>query len=169
MLPSSEFTKNQIDRLGDRLRRGGISAADLRLLNNYKRSFTRSYETAVGKIQGELKLEPTGRFPKTTTSIIDKLQREHVRLSQMQDIAGCRLIVEDMASQDEVITRLKGLFDKFRIDDRRERPSHGYRAVHVIVDSGGKLVEIQVRTRLQQGWAEFSEKLSDVVDRAIKY
>lgn len=32
-----------------------------------------------------------------------------------------------------------------------------------------KLIEIQVRTLLQHQWAELSEKLSDVVDSAIKY
>jgi ppGpp synthetase/RelA/SpoT-type nucleotidyltranferase len=36
-------------------------------------------------------------------------------------------------------------------------------------DVGGKRVEIQVRTAPQQAWAELSEKLSDVVDRALKY
>jgi len=39
----------------------------------------------------------------------------------------------------------------------------------VIVYSGGKPIEIQVRTALQQEWAELSERLSDVVDREIKY
>jgi ppGpp synthetase/RelA/SpoT-type nucleotidyltranferase len=41
--------------------------------------------------------------------------------------------------------------------------------VHVIVRAEGKVVEIQVRTSLQHVWAELSEKLSDVVDPAIKY
>ena len=53
--------------------------------------------------------------------------------------------------------------------DRREQPSHGYRAVHVLVQEAGKIVEIQVRTSLQQLWAELSEKASDVLDPAIKY
>lgn len=35
--------------------------------------------------------------------------------------------------------------------------------------SADKLVEIQVRTALQHLWAEQSEKLSDIVDPAIKY
>jgi len=109
MVRPSEQTESQIKRLGDRLRKDDISAADLRLLDNYKRSFTRSYETVIGKIQDELKLDPTGRFPKSTTSIIDKLRREHGRLNKMQDIAGCRLVVKDIASQDEVVTRLKEL------------------------------------------------------------
>jgi putative GTP pyrophosphokinase len=165
----NDLSKSQIDRLGHRLRKERPNETDLRLLNTYRRSFIDPYETVVGKIKDQLKLQPTGRTPKTATSILEKLRREHVRLSQMQDIAGCRIIVEDLTSQDQVVSQLRTLFDKLTIDDRRERPSHGYRAVHVIVDIGGMLVEIQVRTELQQAWAQLSEKLSDVFDRTIKY
>lgn len=48
-------------------------------------------------------------------------------------------------------------------------PSHGYRAVHVIVDREPVTVEIQIRTALQHLWAELSERLADVVDSSIKY
>ena len=41
--------------------------------------------------------------------------------------------------------------------------------MHIIATARGKLIEIQVRTALQQVWAQMSEKLSDVVDPAIKY
>jgi ppGpp synthetase/RelA/SpoT-type nucleotidyltranferase len=41
--------------------------------------------------------------------------------------------------------------------------------VHVIANLDGKPVEIQIRTEFQHLWAELSEKLSDVVDPAIKY
>jgi putative GTP pyrophosphokinase len=169
MLPSSDLTKSQIDRLGDRLRKRDISDDGLRLLDTYRRSFTEAYEHVVTLIRDRLELEPTGRPAKSTTSIVEKLRRESIRLSQIQDIAGCRLIVNDIAAQDAVVTQLKGIIDKSVTVDRREHPSHGYRAVHVIVDSGRKLIEIQVRTSLQHLWAEVSEKLSDVVDSRIKY
>lgn len=169
MLPLNELTKSQTDRLGDRLRKGNISEADLRLLNTYRLSFVEPYKAVVREIQDILKQEPTGRVPKTPSSIVDKLRREHVRLSQMQDIAGCRIIVQDLSSQDDLVERLKDLFDRITIDDRRQHPSHGYRAVHVIVNHSGKLIEIQVRTKFQHSWAYVSEKLSDVVDRSIKY
>jgi ppGpp synthetase/RelA/SpoT-type nucleotidyltranferase len=68
-----------------------------------------------------------------------------------------------------VVQSLKNLFEHITIVDRRQQPSHGYRAVHVIAYCNGKLIEIQVRTELQHLWAELSEKLSDVVDPAIKY
>ena len=169
MLPSSDLSKSQVDRLGDRLRKGDINEDDLRLLDSYRRSFTDAYEKVVGHIRDQLELEPTGRPAKSTTSIIDKLQRESIRLSQMQDIAGCRVIVPLLASQDEAVQRLKLLFDRVDFDDRRKKTSHGYRAVHVIVNQSGKLVEVQVRTSLQHTWAELSEKLSDEFDSSIKY
>lgn len=74
MLPSSNLSKNQIDRLGDRLRKGDISEHDLRLLDSYRLSFGNAYEYVVGQIRDQLKLEPTGRPAKSTKSIIEKLQ-----------------------------------------------------------------------------------------------
>jgi putative GTP pyrophosphokinase len=164
-----EMTKTQIDRLGERLRKGNISDDDLRLLDLYRRSFSEAYDFVVGTIRNELALEPTGRPAKSTTSISDKLHRESIRLTQIQDIAGCRLIVTDIANQESVVQSLKSLFEHTTIIDRRARPSHGYRAVHVVVNHQVKLIEIQVRTSPQHLWAELSEKYSDIVDPAIKY
>lgn len=163
------ISKTQIDRLGDRLRKESFTDSDLRLLDEYRRSFTTAYGKIVGTIRGQLGLEPTGRPAKSTTSIAEKLRRESIRLSQIQDIAGCRLIVSDMVEQDRVVASLVELFPGSTIVDRREQPSHGYRAVHVIAKVDIKGVEIQLRSTLQQLWAELSEKLSDLIDPTIKY
>jgi len=87
----------------------------------------------------------------------------------MQDIAGCRFIVPDIAFQNEAVQTLLGERVPAHLDDRRERPSHGYRAVHLIASAMSKPIEIQIRTVLQHTWAELSEKYSDVVDPTIKY
>ena len=87
----------------------------------------------------------------------------------MQDIAGCRVIVNDVLEQDKFVAELKLDFPESTVIDRRESSSHGYRAVHVTVKMRGKLIEIQVRSALQHLWAEFSEKSSDVYDPAIKH
>ena len=163
------MTNTQVDKLGERIKAGITSEEDLRILDSYRRSFGFAYEEVIGSIRDKLILDPTGRPTKSTTSISEKLRREHIRLSQMQDIAGCRLIVESIIEQDHVVESLKKLFDHVRVIDRREVPSHDYRAVHVIVTISDKAVEIQVRTLLQQKWAEFSEKVADVIDPAIKY
>lgn len=164
------LTKNQIRRLGDRLRNGNADEADLRLLDLYRRSFTDAYEVVVGTIRKELALEPTaGRPAKSTISIYNKLRRQRISLARIQDIAGCRLIVSDIADQERVVQALSGLFEHTTIVDRRQQPSHGYRAVHVIARCQDKMIEIQVRTSLQHLWAELSEKISDATDPAIKY
>ncbi|MBS1788781.1 MAG: hypothetical protein JST85_13720 [Acidobacteria bacterium] len=166
---AQEFSKSQIDRLGARLKKGNIQEADLRMLDQYRRSYVEAYEIVVGAIREKLLLEPTGRPAKSTPSIAEKLRRESIRLIQIQDIAGCRLIAANIAGQNQVVESLNSLFEDVTIVDRRQQPSHGYRAVHVIVRCQGKLIEIQVRTELQHIWAELSERLSDIFDPGIKY
>ena len=90
------FSKTQIDRLGDRLRAGSLTESDLIILDEYRRSFGEAYESVVRTIRQSLGLEPTGRPAKSTGSISEKLRRESIRLSQIQDIAGCRIVVHDV-------------------------------------------------------------------------
>ena len=93
-----------------------------------------------------------------------------MRLTQVQDIAGCRVIVSDILEQDRVVgSLLFGAFNDARIVDRREEPSYGYRAVHIVVEMFGKVVEIQVRTTFQHMWAEISEKYADLYGSDVKY
>lgn len=164
-----EISKTQIDQLGKRLKKGENSEVDLRLLEQYRQSFRNAYEFVERAIRDQLLLEPTGRAGKTTQSIGDKLRRENIRITQIQDIAGCRLIARDIIKQDEVTALLCNVFEDVTIVDRRKNTSHGYRAIHVIVRVHGKPIEIQLRTELQHLWAELSEKYSDIVDPLIKY
>jgi ppGpp synthetase/RelA/SpoT-type nucleotidyltranferase len=161
-------SKTQIDRLGGRLKQGPHTESDLRLLDEYRRSFGEACEAVVRTIR-ELGEAPTARLAKSTLSIVEKLRRESIRLSQMQDIAGCRVVVADIMQQDELVASLRTAFPAAAVIDRRDNPSYGYRAVHVIAEVSEKPVEIQVRSSLQHLWAELSEKSSDVLDPAIKY
>ena len=90
-------------------------------------------------------------------------------MSRLQDIAGCRIVVDDIADQDRVVGLVVHAFPKAIVIDRREKHSHGYRAMHVVVDINGRLVEIQIRTELQHLWAVLSETLADELDQSIKY
>jgi hypothetical protein len=163
-------SKGQIDRLGERLKEGLVSEDDLRELDAYRKSFTEAYDEVVAKIRSATGLEPTGRPRKTPFSILQKLRRERsMQLSRMQDIAGCRLVVAEVPEQDRLVGDLVHAFEKATVVDRRQRPSHGYRAVHVIARVIDKAVEIQVRTELQNLWAQLSEVMSDVFDPGIKY
>lgn len=77
------------------------------------------------------------------------------------------------AGQDALAARLVELFGdtgrRPKVVDRRADPSHGYRALHVIVSIRSVPVEIQVRTPLQHQWADLFEKLADKIGRGIRY
>ena len=135
------LSSSQIDKLGQRLRNHEPTEADLRELDEHRRSFENAYQHVTEVIRDRLNLESTGRPAKSTPSIVEKLRRESIRLSQVQDIAGCRVIVRDSLQQDDVVTKLTEVFPSASVVDRRSKPSHGYRAVHVIVSIEGKPVE----------------------------
>ena len=163
------ISKTQVDRLGERLKRGSPSDDDLRALDEYRRSFGEAYDAVVQAIKVRLKLEATGRPAKSTPSIVAKLARETIRLTQIQDIAGCRVVVSSVEQQDRVLKGICRLFEAATLIDRRKTPSYGYRAVHVVVVLQERAIEVQVRTKLQHLWAQVSEKLSDIVDPELKY
>ena len=103
------LSRSKIDQLGSRLKQGNITEDDLRKLDEYRRSFAEAYTTVVQSIRQQIHLEPTGRPAKSTSSIIEKLVRESIRLTQVQDIAGCRIIVVNVVEQERVVSFL-GLY-----------------------------------------------------------
>ncbi|MFT3897180.1 MAG: hypothetical protein QM719_05725 [Thermomonas sp.] len=138
-------------------------------LDEYRASFIPAYDLVVARLRGPLKYAVTGRPAKSTTALVDKLNRQHVRLSQVQDIAGCRIVVEDIVLQDQAVRALDVFIDNPKVYDRRKTSSNGYRAVHLVADIEGRKVEVQVRTKFQHLWAEISEKVSDTMGPDLKY
>lgn len=166
------MTRTRLDRLGERLRAGSTERSDLIALAEYRNAFVVATDLVAKVIESSMtsfKADVSQRPSKSTQSIVAKLQREHIRLTQMQDIGGVRIIVSKIALQDRVVTKLQALFENCRIVDRRSAPQFGYRAVHVIVKQGDCFVEAQVRTRLQNVWAQSSEKLADRFGQELKY
>src|ERR1017187_1948661 len=146
----ASISKTQVDKLGDRLRKGRLEDEDSGRLDSYRRLFTEAYEEVAAIIRDATKLDPTGRTAKSTTSITEKLRREKIRLTQMQDIAECRLVVPDVVAQNQVMDCLMSVLPQAGLVDRRKKPSFGYRAVHIIAAARNRPVEIQIRTELQQ-------------------
>jgi len=195
------MTKSQIDRLGERIRSGIVDSSTRRALDELYAAYAEVSEDTFKQLcqvldslgpLGESGLEPSAarRPTKTLDSIAAKLAREHARLSQMQDIIGCRVVVEnrreqgilsgslmitpqareahaalsrDLGVSEKIVAAiLKRPFADASLDDRNARPSNGYRAVHIIVKDFGAPYEIQIRTELQNRWAQLSERLNDI-------
>lgn len=100
---------------------------------------------------------------KRHSTIVDKLIREPtMKLTQMADIGGCRAILQAQKKVDAVTDRLKRNWTIIKTRDyvRDPKPS-GYRAVHHIVRRRECLIEIQLRTPLQEMWATQVERDSE--------
>jgi hypothetical protein len=115
----------------------------------------------------------------------------------IHDLAGARIVVpgqtisQGLVVGDHVLAKdvqlssgwylqniaVKSLKDRFagiatkeiKVIDRRQEPSAGYRAVHLVIFVDGLPVEVQVRTELQHSWAEVAERLGDAWGRGLRY
>jgi GTP pyrophosphokinase len=104
-----------------------------------------------------------GQRLKRTPQILNKLDRfGSMRLTQMEDIAGCRAILPGGAKEiGGVLRRIRRNWDIASIDDYVSIPKDtGYRAIHVVVRRDEHPVEIQLRSPLQHEWAEAVERIA---------
>lgn len=159
----------QVDRTGRLLKEGAVSADCLHALEEFRSSFMEAYAFVEDALVNKMGLDVTGRPSKSTVAIVEKLRRETIRLTQMQDVAGCRVLVRGLFEQDNLVENALIMLGDVDIDDKRRVPTNGYRAVHLIVKKNGRCVEIQVRTAAQHAWATLSEKMADAFGQEIKY
>lgn len=164
------LSNSQVTKLGDRLRDSQISDDDLVMLDDFRQTFSNVDERAYTIIQTSLlpyqhrEWTSTKRKRKTQQSIVDKLRREpRLRLPQMQDIAGCRIVLQGGAKHAKDVSAL--LVTSFEQNhwqvESKDRHTHGYRAIHIIAKADKKFYEIQLRTYAQDVWANLVESLSD--------
>lgn len=114
--------------------------------------------------------EVTQRLKRRQT-IMDKVQREPtLDLSRMQDIGGCRAVVESI----DDLRRLEERVKNGRVpvvggaDYIAEPRQSGYRGVHVIVEYQGRQIEIQLRTTTMHSWALAAEDFSQMLGLNLK-
>lgn len=113
---------------------------------------------------------------KRKPQILRKLRRFSVRLTQLQDIGGCRIVVSDNNDVNSVVTFLRTKLlettDYYieRETDYRDwgRDDSGYRAYHIILSENGRKLELQVRSQLQHYWSESIERTSVIYGCRLK-
>lgn len=170
------ISKNQARKLGSRLREAAVpTEEDLDLVQRVLEAYDDVLRSTSERLWHDLGITSSGRL-KNLGTIVEKLQRESgTNLAGIQDIAGRRIVLDQSArrsDQDRIRDVVVAAFAEERaprVYDRRETPSRGYRAVHVIVTVDDLPVEIQIRTHWQQRWAELFEKMGDQFGRGIRY
>ena len=113
---------------------------------------------------------------KRKPQIIRKLNRLSVRLTQLQDIGGCRVIVEKNDLINKIFAFLQSKINNthdlklVRTTDYRERGRDitGYRSMHLLLERSGKKLELQLRSRVQHYWAESIERTSVIYGKHLK-
>jgi putative GTP pyrophosphokinase len=108
---------------------------------------------------------------KRTVTIGDKLTREPTMdVTQMQDIGGVRACMPSLRHVNAVSRRLKKSWTIVRTRDYIANPKpSGYRALHHIVRRDGRLVEVQLRTTLQDAWANQVEDDGHATGVGLKF
>lgn len=117
----------------------------------------------------DVEAEVTQRLKRQQT-ILEKLRREPtLDLSLMQDIGGCRAVVETMGDLRRLEERITNRLSVINYADYAMRPrASGYRAVHIVVPYRHRAVEIQLRTVSMHAWALAAENYSGVVGENLK-
>ncbi len=99
-----------------------------------------------------------------------------MRLTQLQDIGGSRIIVDRNTEVNRLIDFITGQINKGaafslkRIADYRVRgrDQTGYRGTHLILERDGCTLELQLRSRIQHYWAESIERSSVIYGYHLK-
>ena len=188
------YGRAQVDGAGSALR-GGFRGANreaflgaLGVLDNWRASHAFPLNTFQVVLRGRAReFDPhplIAQRLKRIPSIIAKLRRQPtMRLSQMQDIGGCRGVVHTLPQ----LRKLRAAYAKrstaavfVNLKDYVAAPPHsGYRSIHLIYRYqssrnperavfNGHLIEIQLRTQLQHAWATAVETVGTLTDQALK-
>ncbi len=191
-----KYTKSEINKAGDTLISDTSSDKEsekaIGILDNWRASHSypmHIFQMRLNNISKQLdKNSLTVQRLKRVPSILFKLRRKYdgrepsMKLSQMQDIGGCRAILSNVTLAKKVYNDhyLKGDL-KHRLVNKKDyinEPKYdGYRSLHLIYayksdkdkkKFNGLLIEIQIRSKLQHLWATAVETVGFITRQSIK-
>jgi hypothetical protein len=184
-----EYTKGQVDAAGRLLTQGEGSPQEidraLEILNNWRAAHSFPLNTIqVGLRRRARAVDPNALIAqrlKRVPSILQKLRRfSNMNLSRMQDIGGCRAVVDTSAQVRSIQREYKRSKQQHVFvgekDYIAQPKSSGYRGVHLVYRYAsaqtpaynGRLVEIQLRSRLQHAWATAVETVGTFLQQSLK-
>ena len=186
-------TKNQIKKAGENLRKGNDIIGSIEIIRNFRAAHLYPLTIIKNLVWKKAqKLSHTiiiARRLKRLPTIIDKLTRKtldgindnSICIARMQDIGGCRVIVEnkkELLELNSLLNSSRNVHKVKKINDYTISKKHtGYRGIHRIYqcygnkaehDWKGFLIEVQLRTKLQHLWATTVEVVDLCEGRALK-
>jgi ppGpp synthetase/RelA/SpoT-type nucleotidyltranferase len=187
-----EYTKGDVDRAGKVLVQNDDPYSDeymyaLQKISNWRASHNyplNTFKVTLRRYASRVDSNClVAQRIKRISSIRHKIERfQSLRLSQMQDIGGCRAIVSTIEDVNELVKRYEGsdlrhLRDD--VDDYIAKPKKsGYRSVHLIFKYqsdkkapsiyNGLSIEVQIRSRLQHAWATAVETVGTFLKQPLK-
>lgn len=173
------MNKAALDKLGERICASDLPhPEDVERLARFTDEHLDGLEKADELMRSQLGLVSGSRVDGTDLTVSNRLKRDRrireklerdTKLSRIQDIVGFRVVGHfTLTHQSELAERIRVQMIGKTID-RRAAPSYGYRAVHVVANVDGFWMEFQVRTFLQDYWANGMEALSRRWGRQIQY
>ena len=179
-----KYSNSQIDKAGKSLTQGDevtLESIELEeIFDHYRAAHLEPLSETTLELQSWLQNHGGSYYIaqrlKRKPQIIRKLKRFRTRLTQLQDIGGCRIIVDNNNDVSRLIQFIKERvqdhknFEINKITDYRYegRDDSGYRAVHLILKRDGKVLELQLRSRIQHYWAESIERTSIIYGYHLK-
>lgn len=181
------YSKSKIDKAGIILARNDMSDEEAyceaeNILNQYRSEHLEPLMKTTLDLQKWMEASSKGYYIalrlKRKPQILRKLNRFHVRLSQLQDIAGARIILDKNTDIDDVVEYLSSkiknssnlkILNKYTHDYRdKGRDDSGYRALHLVLECEAHKIELQLRSKIQHCWAEKIERTSVVYGHFLK-
>ncbi|MEA2342848.1 MAG: hypothetical protein QOF63_1017 [Thermoanaerobaculia bacterium] len=184
-----DYNKGQVDAAGRLLASGVGTPAEIDIALDVLNNWRAVHSFPLNTIQMGLRTRARRVYDhalvaqrlKRVPSIVLKLRRfSSMKLSRMQDIGGCRAILESVSQVRKVraaYARSEQQHEFVSEKDYISEPkASGYRGIHLVYryysernpDYNGRSIEIQLRTRLQHAWATAVETVGTFLQQSLK-
>lgn len=183
-----KYSKERVKKAGVALKRSDIESEEFKesipIFHNWRSSHAFPMQIMLNLLRKNAVRIDRGAVAvqrlKRVDSIFNKLLREEsMSLSRMEDIAGCRVVVESVRHVSRVSELLKRSRTKNQLHRERNYIEHpkesGCRGIHLIYRYRGRktiyngmAVELQIRSKVQHSWATAVEVVGTFTKQALK-